>query len=68
MKEKQDILAMKVSQLGLNPDESATEEVGEEKKDASALGADELLKHALNRSIEEMVGPSLADYNIKYSE
>jgi len=46
----------------------APEEKKEEKKDASALGADELLKRALNRSIEEMVGPSLADYNIKYSE
>lgn len=39
-----------------------------EEKTASALGTDELLKRALNRSIEEMVGPSLADYNIKYSE
>lgn len=49
----------------------APEETKEEKKDertASAFGTDELLKRALNRSIEEMVGPSLADYNIKYSE
>ena len=49
----------------------APEEKKEEKKDertASALGTDELLKRALTRSIEDMVGPSLADYNIKYSE
>ena len=39
-----------------------------EEKTVSAIGTDELLKRALNRSIEEMVGPSLADYNIKYSE
>ncbi len=40
MKEKQDILAMKVSQLGLKPDESATEEVGEDgkEKDINADG------------------------------
>ena len=49
----------------------APEEKKEEKKDERttfALGTDELLKRALNRSIEDMVGPSLADYNIKYSE
>lgn len=47
-----------------------TEEGAEKKeeKTVSALGTDELLKRALNRSIEEMVGPSLADYNVKYSE
>lgn len=39
-----------------------------EEKTVSAIGTDELLKKALNRSIEEMVGQSLADYNIKYSE
>ena len=44
------------------------EEKKKEEKTVSALGTDELLKKALNRSIEEMVGPSLADYNIKYSE
>lgn len=35
-----------------------------EESTASALGTDELLKKALNRSIEEMVGPSLADWSI----
>lgn len=39
-----------------------------EEKTVSAIGTDELLKCALTRSIEDMVGPSLADYNIKYSE
>ena len=40
MKEKQDILAMKVSQLGLKPDESAVEEVeeGGKEKDINAEG------------------------------
>ncbi len=32
MKEKQDILAMKVSQLGLKPDESPTEEISEDEE------------------------------------
>lgn len=35
-----------------------------EEKTASAIGTDELLKKALNRSIEEMVGQSLADWSI----
>lgn len=40
----------------------------EKKKEERTIGTDELLKRALTRSIEDMVGPSLADYNIKYSE
>ena len=35
LKEKQEILAMKVSQLGLKPNESATEEISEEDKDSA---------------------------------
>ena len=38
VEEKQSILAMKVSQLGLKPDESAEIEAEEEKKDANADG------------------------------
>ena len=38
VKEKQDILAMKVSQLGLKPDESDVEEGGEQKEDVGIEG------------------------------
>jgi hypothetical protein len=50
------------------PEEKKEEVDAKEEKTASAIGTDELLKRALTRSIEDMVGPSLADYNVKYSE
>ena len=59
MKEKQDILAMKVSQLGLKPDEDATIEEGasENNENASADG----IRFAKLNGIDEM----MANYKIQ---
>lgn len=57
LKEKEDILAMKVSHLGLTPEESETEAV-EEQKDAAPVGDTRFAKLA---TIDE----AFADYKIK---
>ena len=53
MKEKDNIMAMKVSQLGLKPDEAATEEVSEDKEDEGELVDSANIRFPKLHSIDE---------------
>ena len=68
LKEKEDILAMKVSQLGLKPDESATIETpeGEASGEGGEAGDEEFDKNtAVRFSKLEVVDEQYADYKIQ---
>lgn len=65
MKEKDEILAMKVSQLGLKPGESSTEEVTEQKEeDTSNLG---IRFSKLNEIDEEFKNYKIKDYGNNFT-
>ena len=66
MKEKQDILAMKVSQLGLKPDESATEEVGEDNKEKD-INADGVRFSKLALIDQKFANYKIQNYNNNFT-
>ena len=64
MKEKQDILAMKVSQLGLKPDEDATVDTSESNENQNADG----IRFAKLNNIDElMAGYKVQNYNNSFT-